>query len=413
MPVDAVTHMHQSRPGRTVRGLTAALRGGGVVKKVRVLAGRYRLEERLGGGGMSVVWRAYDEKLGRAVAVKVMSSRYPAKALPRERIRGEAEAAARLSHPRIAKVHDYGESGGTPFIVMELLEGQTLAQRLRAGPVPVRAALEICAQVAGALAAAHARGLVHRDIKPANIMLTPTGAILLDFGIAATMSEPAGPAQPARSHRAAGPAGPREDVWGTPAYIAPERLTKRQVVPASDVYALGLLLYRMLTGELPWPVRGTTQMLTAHLSIDPAPLPADAGVSPRIAALCHRCLAKDPRHRPTAREMAEALFDAVLPARRAPYERGSAVIVHGGSARPRLRHAARRRMRTRLAALAARRRPARWAMPTRPRLWRAGRGSWRRNAVRLAGSVVAVLTVAVLLLAMLVKPSSPDPGSVL
>ena len=286
----------------------------------RVLAGRYRLEQRLGGGGMSVVWRAYDEVLGRRVAVKVVSPRHANEALARERIRTEAAAVARLNHPHLTKLLDHSVSGSTPYLVMELLEGQTLARRMRAGPLPVRAALEICAQVADALAAAHASGVVHRDIKPGNVMLTPDGATILDFGIAAFVDladQPAG-------DLADQPAGPPESVpedriWGTAAYVAPERLTQRRALPASDVYALGVLLYRALTGHRPWPAVGRAEILAAHVTLEPAPLPADAGVPPRVAALCHRCLAKDPRARPTARQVAAVLAPAAVQvARQAP-----------------------------------------------------------------------------------------------
>jgi serine/threonine-protein kinase len=147
---------------------------------VRILGGRYRLVERLGKGGMSVVWRAYDEVLGRAVAVKVLAPSFAADAVSRERIRAEAQAAAVLSHPNITSVYDYGEQvqpDGTrvPYVVMELVHGPTLSRRLASGPLPWRTALRISAQVAAALAAAHARGLVHRDVKPANVMLTVNG----------------------------------------------------------------------------------------------------------------------------------------------------------------------------------------------------------------------------------------------
>ncbi len=266
---------------------------------MQYLAGRYRLVERLGAGGMSVVWRAYDEVLVRPVAVKVLSPSSAADPWSRERIRDEARAAARLCHPYITNVYDYGEStadGGptVPFVVMELVDGEPLDRRLARGPVPWQFAVEVCAQVAAALSAVHARGLVHRDIKPANVMLTSSGAKLVDFGISAV-------------------AGDRTDsgqVYGTPAYIAPERLDGGPVQAASDVYALGLVLYRALAGQLPWDASTTTEMLTAHCHVPPQPLPRVPGLPASVADLCRRCLAKDPAARPDADEVARVLFAA-------------------------------------------------------------------------------------------------------
>jgi len=274
----------------------------GRVAAVEVLGGRYRLVERLGMGGMSVVWRAYDEVLGRQVAVKVLAAKFAADQDSRDRIRAEAQAAARLSHPHVTGVYDYGEStaddGATvPYVVMELISGRTLAERLARGPMPWRAALRVGAEVAAALAAAHARGLVHRDVKPANVMLTPAGAKVVDFGIAAIAGE-------------SGEPGPDGMLLGTPAYLAPERLAGGPVRPATDVYALGLLLYRSLTGGLPWKAETTTQMITAHVYVEPAPLPALDGVPEGVSDLCLRCLAKNPADRPTSREVARTLAAA-------------------------------------------------------------------------------------------------------
>jgi serine/threonine-protein kinase len=188
---------------------------------------------------------------------------------------------------------------------MELLDGQTLAERMRAGRLPMPTVMEICAQVADALAAAHASGVVHRDIKPGNVMLAPTGAKVMDFGIAAFVEDADESGQPTE------PDGPAADsIWGTAAYVAPERLTSNRVLPASDVYALGVLLYRALTGHRPWPAVSRAEMLAAHVSTDPALLPAGTDVPAEVAALCERCLAKDPRERPAAREVATVLAAA-------------------------------------------------------------------------------------------------------
>jgi serine/threonine-protein kinase len=269
------------------------------VEGVQVLGGRYRIVERLGMGGMSMVWRAYDEVLGRQVAVKVLTPRYATDAESRERIRTEAQSAARLSHPHITNVYDYGEheafdGARVPFVVMELLSGRTLAERLAKGPLPWRVAMRIGAEVAAALAAAHARGLVHRDVKPANVMLTTTGAKVLDFGIAAIAGERVEP-------------GPDGTVLGTPAYLAPERMAGGPVQPATDVYALGLLLYRMLTGVLPWHAETTTEMISANCYAEPQPLPPIDGLPQAVTELCARCLVKKPEDRPSSREIAVVL----------------------------------------------------------------------------------------------------------
>jgi hypothetical protein len=280
------------------------------VEVQETLGGRYKLLHELGAGGMAVVWRARDEVLGRPVAVKVLAGRFAGDPQSRARIRDEARAAATLSHPNIAQVYDYGESteGGAPlpYVVMELINGPTLQQRVANAPLPPRTVFRICGEVAAALAAAHADGLVHRDIKMANIMVTATGAKVVDFGIAA----------------AVGPASPEEMLVGTPAYLAPERLVGGAVQAASDIYALGVLLYRLLAHEPPWTVETTTQMLNAHIYIEPSRLPVLPGVPPEVADLIDRCLRKDPAERPTAGEVSATLGDAaeaaLLPVRDEP-----------------------------------------------------------------------------------------------
>jgi serine/threonine-protein kinase len=254
---------------------------------------------------MSVVWRGYDEVLRREVAVKVLSPEYAADARLRAGLYREAQAAARLSHPNIAGVFDYGESldddgsGATegdpvPFVVMELIDGISLSERLGDdGTLDWPEAATICAQVGSALAAAHAHGVVHRDVKPGNVMLTPVGAKVVDFGISALVGE---------TDRE--PAG---QVLGTPAYVAPERLAGGVAGTAADVYALGLLFYRMVAGSLPWAAATVTQMLIAHRYVEPEPLPGATRIPAEARWLCTRCLAKEPSDRPTAGEVADAL----------------------------------------------------------------------------------------------------------
>ena len=260
------------------------------------VAGRYRLSERLGTGGMSVVWRARDEVLDREVAVKVLSPETAADPMLLDRIRVEARAAARLRHPHVVEVHDFGETeDGLPFVVMELVDGRSLADLLAKGPLPWRTAVTIGAQVADALGAAHARGIVHRDVKPSNVMVTADGVKLVDFGISASAGE------------ADGIGG---EVYGTPAYLAPERISGGVVRPATDVYALGLLLYLMLAGRLPWTASTTTEMLRAHVYADPSGLPSVPGLPHDVAAVIRRCLSKRPGARPTAQATARQLADA-------------------------------------------------------------------------------------------------------
>ena len=271
-----------------------------------VLGNRYRLIAPVGTGGMAVVWRARDLVLDRDVAVKLLAGELATKPGNRERIRSEAQVVARMQHPNITAVHDYGEAGDLaagrngrrPYVVMELLEGELLSNRLRSGPMSWRLATQVCAQVAAGLAAAHERGVVHRDIKPSNIMLTSAGAKILDFGVAGL----AGSFDPDDEHDGT--------VFGTPAYLAPERLLGGGVVPATDVYTVGLLAYRCLTDRLPWHADTPTQMIANHVYEPPHPLPDIPGLPGDVAKLITRCLEKDPERRPPAIEVAKTLAAA-------------------------------------------------------------------------------------------------------
>ncbi|MFC8847471.1 MULTISPECIES: protein kinase [unclassified Micromonospora] len=271
----------------------------------RLLARRYRLIDQIGAGGMSVIWRARDEVLDRTVAVKVLAPSLAADARFRDMVREEARSAAQLVHPHVTSVHDYGETLApdgsiTSFVVMELLAGEELEYRLTEGPLPWPEAVEIGAQVAEALAAAHRLGIVHRDITPANVMMTPVGAKVLDFGIATHVGAP----------------DEDEDggTFGTPAYVAPERLDGAPAQPATDIYSLGVLLYETLTGRVPFPADTWEQLGAALESGDEPPALRVPGLPSEVARICLRCLSREPRDRPTAHQVALALRDQLLPA---------------------------------------------------------------------------------------------------
>jgi serine/threonine-protein kinase len=255
---------------------------------MRTLGGRYRLDEEIGVGGMARVWRAYDHVLDREVAVKLLVTAGDSSAF--ERARNEARHAARLAHPNVAAVYDFGTSQrggrGTAYLVMELLGGPLLSDRLRRGPLDWHFAARVAAEVSAGLAAAHGHDIVHRDVKPGNIALTPTGAKLLDFGIAAGAGE---------ADRIVG-----HTIVGTAAYIAPERLQGRPVMPATDMYSVGVLLYQMITGELPWPSNTDEELLNSHRLATPAPLPRIDGLADEVGDIYAGCLDKRPSERPTA-----------------------------------------------------------------------------------------------------------------
>jgi len=239
---------------------------------------------------MATVWRAHDEVLDRIVAVKLLTDDQCADPRDIERARTEARYGARLAHPNVAAVYDFGTSRrggrGAAYVVMELLDGRLLSDHLDHGPLTWRYAVRVCAELSAGLAAAHSQGIVHRDIKPANVVLTETGAKLLDFGIAARVGDD--------DRLADG------TVLGTSGYMAPERFDPNPVAPPLDVYGLGVLLYRTLTARLPWYVRTHEDLVHAHRYCAPLPLPRIAGMAPEVADVCYRCLDKDPARRPTA-----------------------------------------------------------------------------------------------------------------
>jgi serine/threonine protein kinase len=254
-----------------------------------LLAGRYRLVHRLACGGMGQVWRAADEVLGRPVAVKLLSSEFAEDRAFLDRFRTEARRSAALSHPGIASVFDYGEieePNPTAYLVMELVEGAplsaVLARQRRLDPERV---LDVVAQAALALGAAHQAGVVHRDVKPSNLLIRRDGVVkVTDFGIARMIGE-----------------APRSEIGlvvGTAAYLSPEQVARRPVTPASDVYALGVVAYECLAGRRPFTGEHPVALALAHQRHRPPPLPADAPEP--VRALVEQAMAKDARTRPAA-----------------------------------------------------------------------------------------------------------------
>jgi serine/threonine protein kinase len=248
-----------------------------------ILDDRYQLAEPIAAGGVGQVWRASDLLLDREVAVKLLRPEYADHPDTLERFRAEAKHAGSLTHPCVARVYDYGNAGPAipPYLVMEYVNGPSLADMLAVDPVHPVLALDVAAQAAAGLDAAHRIGLVHRDVKPGNILIGADGLVkITDFGIA----------------HAAGSApitGPGL-VMGTTQYMAPERIAGGQATPASDLYALGILIYECLTGLPPYD-GGTAEVMAGHLYLPMPPLPA--GVPPELGELITRLTAKDPAAR--------------------------------------------------------------------------------------------------------------------
>lgn len=263
----------------------------------RLLGNRYLIQERIGEGGMAVVYRAQDQRLRREVAVKVLREPYASDPEFVRRFRQEAHAAASLSHPHVAAVYDVGSDGDVDYIVMELLPGRTLRDVLREqGPLPLERAVEIAIQVARALQHAHERGLIHRDIKPQNILFTPDEQVkVADFGIA----------------RAFGGSSATETgtILGSVHYMSPEQVAGEPVGPPSDIYSLGVVLYEMLTGQRPYEGASPLEIAQKHLqgSFTP-PHQVRPEIPPALAAIVQKAMARLPSHRfASAREMEQAL----------------------------------------------------------------------------------------------------------
>jgi serine/threonine protein kinase len=249
--------------------------------------GPYRIVALLGAGGMGQVYVAHDPRLGREVAIKVLSRHTPADRAQLRRFEQEARAASALNHPNLLAVFDVGSQGGLPYVVTELLEGETLEERLHRGPLPLREALECARQIAAGLAAAHEKGIVHRDLKPANVFLTRDGHVkILDFGLAkrTALADAEDPA--------AGLTRPGV-VMGTLGYMSPEQVRGQPVDPRSDLFSLGAVLYEMLSGRRAFSGPSEVETLSAILTTTPPDLSRSAGaVPPAVERLVQVCLRK-------------------------------------------------------------------------------------------------------------------------
>jgi eukaryotic-like serine/threonine-protein kinase len=267
--------------------------------------GPYEVVGRIGAGGMGEVYRARDTRLDRDVALKVLNRELAARPQTRERFEREARAVSRLTHPHICALYDVGRAssaeGEVPFLVMELVEGETLAARLARGPMPVPEAITVASQIGDALAAAHAAGIVHRDLKPANIMLARTGAAraaahvrLLDFGLARLREATGGPADPSQP----GTLTTGAALVGTLPYMAPEQVRGEPADARADLFAFGAVLYEMLTGRRPFAEGSQAELTVAILErMPPPPSTLQPDVPEGLDLFIHACLAKAPAER--------------------------------------------------------------------------------------------------------------------
>jgi eukaryotic-like serine/threonine-protein kinase len=265
-----------------------------------VIAGRYELLELVGRGGMSSVWKAHDRLLDRSVAIKVLHEHYTQDEEYVERFRREARSVAQVSHPNIVTVIDRGEDGGRQYIVFEYVDGENLKQLIeREGPLPVREALLLALQMARALGFAHDRGLIHRDVKPQNVLLNDEGqAKMTDFGIARSVDVDG--------------VTVTGTVLGTSEYIAPEQARGQRVDAHTDVYSLGVVLYELLTGAVPFSGESFVTVALRHVN-EPPPdvLEHRADCPPRVALLIERAMDKNPDDRPSMDELVHE-FEACL-----------------------------------------------------------------------------------------------------
>src|ERR1700730_11295978 len=261
--------------------------------------GPYEILSAVGAGGMGEVYKARDTRLDRIVAIKVLPTHLADRSELRERFEREARTIASLNHPHICVLHDIGQQDGIDFLVMEFLEGETLAQRLLKGSLPLEQVLKYAIEMADALDKAHRKGITHRDLKPGNIMLTKSGTKLLDFGLAKLKQE-AAPAnvQLSQLPTANEPLTAQGTIVGTLQYMAPEQLEGKEVDARTDIFAFGAVVYEMATGKRAFEGRTQASVIGAIMSSEPPVISSLQPMTPpALDRVVKRCLAKDPDER--------------------------------------------------------------------------------------------------------------------
>src|SRR6516165_1262250 len=281
----------------------------------------------LGRGGMGEVYRARDTKLKREVAIKILPEEFSRDRVRVSRFQREAEVLASLNHPNIAAIYDLAEASGTRFLVLELVEGETLADQIGRGPIPVREALKVAIQICEALEAAHERGIVHRDLKPANVKLTADGKVkVLDFGLAKAMEST--PASATLSNSPTLLSGSMAGmIVGTAAYMSPEQAKGRYVDKRADIFAFGCVLYEMLTGRPTFDGDDVTDILGAVLRIEPDWSQLPAGTPSDVRDLVRLYLEKNPKNRRSDATDVRLDIERVLKAPAASIEKPIEVVV--------------------------------------------------------------------------------------
>src|SRR5467141_917651 len=256
--------------------------------------GSYEVVAQIGAGGMGEVYQAHDSKLGRDVAIKVLPEAVAHDTERLSRFQREAKMLASLNHPNIATIHGLEQSGGTSYLVMELVSGETLAERVKAGPLGIEEALKIAIQIAEALEAAHEKSIIHRDLKPANVKVTPEGKVkVLDFGLAKAFEVDAATDDPSNSPTLSAAATMEGTILGTAAYMSPEQARAKAVDKRTDIWAFGCVLYELLTGKQPFYGEDTTEILAAVVKSQPDWTALPEKTPPDIRVLLRRCLQKD------------------------------------------------------------------------------------------------------------------------